>query len=124
MAQRGIIGPAIKVVFLAVIIFFVLFFLVPDSAELFFGTSVRSARVAEAAEAAVDTVSDMTMDDAVNAVASYIRSIDPSVAVDQAKALASSPEFSQIVDQVQEKGSAAVSQAAEAIISTIQENRQ
>lgn len=106
MANRGIIGPAIKLVVLATLIFFFLYFLVPESSQRFFGTSIMDAHIEEVGDAVVEEV----------------MSIDPAITVEQAKELISSPAFRQILLQVQDVGSEAVDQAAEIAIEYIKQD--
>lgn len=124
MAHRGVIGPAIKLIVLAVVIFFVLYFLVPESAQRFFGTSVRDSAAAEKVDSTVDELQDADMNDIMDQVSAYISSVDPAVTVDQLKQILSSPEAKELMEQVQETGNAIIPEVADRIISLIPENNQ
>lgn len=79
--RHGYIFSTIRVAIMAVMLFFIIYFLAPGAAMRFFGTSIRDSRVAEVTEGAYET----------------IISDDPSISSDRIMEILSDPKVVQFI---------------------------
>lgn len=82
---------------MAVVLFFIIYFLVPGASERFFGTSIRDSRIAEVTEEA----------------ASIVSSELPDLSADDITALLSDPKVTQFIISAGSVSSDVVSQVVE-----------